>query len=222
MWDANVNLNEYVGMGVEQGRIDLFKDIIGKNILEIGYGSGNLLKYLQNQGNRVTGIDCSDQNYYTAKSKGLDGLLLKMDVSKERLPFPDGIFDAVFAFEILEHLENPIFCLHELKRIAKEDATFLISHPMPSKIQGYKEGRHAFNYPGLFEKENFDRFLMQMNFKFERYEEELYHAYYRVLNKRYNKMNILDVINLDINGFKAYSDLGWSVEIEPVKKGPHD
>jgi len=221
-WDANKSLDGYVGMGVEKGRVDMFNDIKGKNIIEFGYGSGDLLKYLETRGNKVTGVDCSSANYYTAKSKGVQGSLLKLDVSKERLPFLDGDFDVVFAFEILEHLSDPIHFLNEAKRIAKEDAIFFISHPIPSKIEGYKFGRHAFNYPGLFEKENFDRFLMQMSFKFDKYLEDSYHAFYKLFNKRYHRMNILDVINLDIDGVKHYSDLNWDIKIEPVDKGPHD
>ena len=222
MWDANQSLNGYVGMGVEAGLPELFQDIQGMNCLEIGYGSGSLLKYLQDRGNQVTGVDCSDTNFYTARGKGVNGALLKMDVSNERLPFIDGIFDAVFLFEVLEHVSNPINALQEAKRVAREDAIFIISHPMPRMIEGYKEFRHAFNYPGLFEKKHFDRFLMQLNFQYDQYREHSYHAYYRLLNKRYDRINILDAINLDINANDHYGNLNWDIELEPVEKGPHD
>jgi len=222
-FDANKDLSNYNGMGVCVGMLNLYQEVIGQHTIEIGYGNADLLKLLKERGNICTGIDASDNNYYTARSKKIDNGLLKLDVSKERLPFPDGIFDSAFAFEIIEHLENPIYALQELKRVTKQDGLFFISIPMPSKIMGYKQGRHAYCYPGLFEKKNFDRFLMQLNFKFIDYKEESYHAYYKLHNKKYDRMDIRDVVNLDIDANKLYGDLNWrDVVLEPIEKGPHD
>jgi len=53
----------------------------------------------------------------------------KIDLEKDRLPFPSNKFDIVTCFEVLEHLKNPSLALKEIKRVLKEDGTAYISVP---------------------------------------------------------------------------------------------
>ncbi len=224
MYDAKEGLKGYAGMGVNAGVPEFYEDVKNKYVLELGYGSGDLLKQLEDMQNTTVGIDASKVNYIIAREKGVKGLLLRSDLSKERLPFVDDVFDAAFCFEIIEHLENPVFCLQELARVVKKMGTIYLSIPIPEKIMGYKQGRHAYAYPGLCEKKNFDRFLMQFFFRFDDYYVEGYHAYYKVYNVKKDRMCVQDVINNDVDGNEYYGDLNWGdrVIIEPVEKGPHD
>lgn len=45
-------------------------------------------------------------------------------------PFPDGYFDLICAFEILEHLPNDTFVLQEIRRCLKPQGTVLVSFPL--------------------------------------------------------------------------------------------
>ena len=52
-----------------------------------------------------------------------------LDLSFERLPWADGSFDAVAAWEGLEHLENPHHAVREISRVLKPGGIFLLSLP---------------------------------------------------------------------------------------------
>ena len=83
----------------------------GSSLLEIGKGTGVTSWYLENQGLRVMTADHSDEKRPTVLA----------DV--RQLPFSEGSFNTVVAFQILEHLEFDSFvpCLRELARVARDN-----------------------------------------------------------------------------------------------------
>lgn len=56
------------------------------------------------------------------------------------IPFPDGCFDLVCAFDIVEHTDDDERALSELSRVAAPGATFLLSVPLhPSRWTAFDE-----------------------------------------------------------------------------------
>jgi SAM-dependent methyltransferase len=56
------------------------------------------------------------------------------------LPFPDGVFDLVCAFDIVEHVDDDDGALSELSRVTAPGATFLLSVPLhPSHWSAFDE-----------------------------------------------------------------------------------
>jgi SAM-dependent methyltransferase len=54
------------------------------------------------------------------------------------LPFPDGRFDLVCAFDILEHVEDDQQAFHELSRIARDGAAVIFSVPLdPARFSAF-------------------------------------------------------------------------------------
>jgi 2-polyprenyl-3-methyl-5-hydroxy-6-metoxy-1,4-benzoquinol methylase len=78
----------------------------GKRILEVGCGSGGLLKLLQAT-NQVVGVDASEDGIGACVSRGIEGHC--MDPSSESLPFADESFDLVICLETMEHLMSPYY-----------------------------------------------------------------------------------------------------------------
>jgi SAM-dependent methyltransferase len=47
----------------------------------------------------------------------------------EPLPFPEGSFDVVLSFQVIEHVEDPVRYLSEAKRVLTDGGTMLIATP---------------------------------------------------------------------------------------------
>jgi len=54
---------------------------------------------------------------------------LRLDISRDKLPFGDSSVDLVLLIEVIEHLLNPDFTLLEIKRILSEDGIAIIATP---------------------------------------------------------------------------------------------
>jgi len=63
------------------------------------------------------------------------------------LPFRDKVFDKIYLFDILEHLENPLLCLREAHRVAADDATVLIRFPVNANIPRVELKRIIIGFP---------------------------------------------------------------------------
>ncbi len=98
---------------LEQKRLlQLAGDVVGKRVLEIGCGDGELLRRLVSDGADVTGIDV-DQNMLTvAIAKAPNARILRANACS--LPFEADTFDLVFA--------NTVLCLVPDRNIALTEA----------------------------------------------------------------------------------------------------
>jgi SAM-dependent methyltransferase len=132
----------------------LSADSPGK-ILEVGCGDGAMLRLLAGRGMDATGVDASSTGIKRCRTLGLDAQCL--DVSSDGLPFEDNLFDTIISLETFEHLMNPYYVLQEVRRVLRPSGRFLCSVPNP--LTG-----HPYLYPGLFEYNNFRRFLEQSGF----------------------------------------------------------
>jgi glycosyltransferase involved in cell wall biosynthesis/ubiquinone/menaquinone biosynthesis C-methylase UbiE len=100
-----------------------------KVVLDAACGTGYGSHYLAEFAKEVIGIDISKEAITYAKEHyQRENIQFKaMDV--HNLEFPDKYFDAVCSFETLEHLEEPVKFVSEVKRVLKDDGIFIISTP---------------------------------------------------------------------------------------------
>lgn len=102
----------------------------GAVMLDYGAGNGLFLKKIADEGFRnLFGVDIDDYRVYADQASGLIKQYVLIDVSTERLPWPDDFFDAVTAWEVMEHLENTYFAIRELARVIKPGGYFILSMP---------------------------------------------------------------------------------------------
>lgn len=98
----------------------------GKKVLDIGCRNGALTKFFV-AGNDVLGADIDSGSLEKAKSElGIE--TMHLDLNGE-WPFQKGVFDAVVATEIIEHLYNPSQIAQKIAYVLKDDGMLVGSVP---------------------------------------------------------------------------------------------
>jgi len=65
----------------------------------------------------------------------------------ENLPFQADVFEKVYLHAILEHLDNPVKCLRESARVAKDKASFEIVIPVETRCWVWHLKHLVFEFP---------------------------------------------------------------------------
>jgi ubiquinone/menaquinone biosynthesis C-methylase UbiE len=98
-----------------------FGALRGKDVLDVGSGSGIATQLLAEAGANVTAIDLTDWAVETTRRRlaafGLEGDVLQADA--ERLPFEDARFDLVFSWGVIHHSSDMDRALAELVRVCR-------------------------------------------------------------------------------------------------------
>jgi len=97
--------------------------------LDLGCGDGSLtVKVAQILGAKhVYGVDIAEEALNEVKSKGIK--TARVDLNTDRLPFNDGEFDVVSAFEVIEHLWNTDNMISEAYRVLRTRGLFILTTP---------------------------------------------------------------------------------------------
>ena len=93
-----------------------FKSNLKLDILELGYGKGEHLRFVSKDYNQYIGID---KNNYAGKSLKVDKKLKFIKMNAESLNFPDTKFDRIIATCLVVHLKNIEKALLEWRRVLK-------------------------------------------------------------------------------------------------------
>lgn len=141
-------------------------DCANKKILEIGYGAGHMLFTLSDMGFDVYGYDASpqaterilnDTRYQAYADQGKIKILTSLN------NFTENQFDFVFAFEVLEHIEDDKAAVVQWSSLLKDDGKLIISVPAHMKSWGANDdwGGHLRRY----EKKDFTHLAPSMQIK---------------------------------------------------------
>lgn len=93
-------------------------------ILDVGAGTGATSRALQKYGH-VLAVDFSPEAVTIARGRGL--AVARMDA--RALALPDASFDLVVALDMIEHLEDDIGAVQELRRVLKPGGVLLVTVP---------------------------------------------------------------------------------------------
>jgi 2-polyprenyl-3-methyl-5-hydroxy-6-metoxy-1,4-benzoquinol methylase len=112
----------------ESFRGELGRDLAGKHLLEIGFGSGNLLAWAGEQGAILAGCEVNAQCRAAAEERGVE--LLPADLGAAVASHAER-FDLVVAFDVFEHLTLPqiVAALGHIAALLKPDGQLLLRFP---------------------------------------------------------------------------------------------
>ena len=103
------------------GRYVDFDELVDKDVLEVGCGSGIAAQMLAEAGARLTAVDLTPWAVATTRKRleafGLDAEVLEAD--GEQLPFSDDSFDLVFSWGVIHHSSDMDRALRELVRVCR-------------------------------------------------------------------------------------------------------
>lgn len=138
----------------------------GKEILEIGCATGDLLLKIKDRGAKVTGLELSDFAAEIAKQKSLNVYMGKIEEFSERLK---NHFNMAIALEVIEHVVSPTRFLRCVNGVLKKDGYLLLSTPNYGCAKKYGEGwlgfRTSFEHIWFFSVETLKKLAMKEGFR---------------------------------------------------------
>lgn len=114
-------------------------------LLDVGCALGDFVAAARDAGWDAEGVEISAFAAAEARSRGLTvrtGTL-------EQLRLPQASYDVVTLYDVIEHLEDPLATLREIRRILKPDGLLHLVTPNVGGLQARLLGRHWYHYkPG--------------------------------------------------------------------------
>jgi SAM-dependent methyltransferase len=111
----------------------------GARILDAGCGSGRNMVDLAAVGT-VTGVELSETSVALARERAAGEVIAG---SVLEMPFADGSFDLAVSLDVIEHLEDDLGALRELRRTVVPGGTLLVTVPAYSWLwSGHDEINH--------------------------------------------------------------------------------
>jgi len=108
-------LNRYLGAGAADGR----------QILDVGCGTGTMLTHLARFGD-ARGVDMDLEAVGYCHDRGLQQVTQS---GADSLPFEKDRFDVVTALDVVEHIDDDLGALREIKRVLKPGGLLLLTVP---------------------------------------------------------------------------------------------
>ena len=131
-------------------------------ILDVGCGTGANLLMLSKYGD-AEGVDISEDALAFCRERGLDKVKLG---AGEELPYEDGTFDLVTAFDVVEHMDDDLAGLSEMRRVLRPGGRVLLFVPTFMFLWGLQDD--VSNHRRRYRLSELRRVLEQAGFEIER------------------------------------------------------
>jgi ubiquinone/menaquinone biosynthesis C-methylase UbiE len=147
-------------------------------VLEVGFGSGRNLPHYPVGVERVVGIDPSGESARLARKRIARAPfpVELLPLTGERIPAPDGSFDAVVSTFTLCTIADPLAALRQMRRVlAPEGRFFFVEHgrsddPKVRRWQDRLNGAQRFLVGGCNLNRPMDQLITEAGFELERLE----------------------------------------------------
>ncbi|HLC70390.1 MAG TPA: class I SAM-dependent methyltransferase [Candidatus Nanoarchaeia archaeon] len=140
-WEKWTGLTEYTkDYHITKKRKQLFLKFLktqpaGLKVLDVGCYVGDVVHEISQLGYKGHGIDVAQKNISAAKLKYPYYTFKTADLNKDKIPFPDGYFDVIWAGDIIEHVYNTINLFSQFNRILKPNGKLVCSTPYHGKLK---------------------------------------------------------------------------------------
>jgi len=132
-WAAVYDTDGNPLIAMEEPEVDrLVGDIAGREVLDVGCGTGRHALRFAAAGARVTAIDFSEEMLRKAQAKpGAAGVRFVVHDLAEPLPFPAASFDRVVCGLVVDHIADLAGLFAELRRVCAPNGRVVVSvmHP---------------------------------------------------------------------------------------------
>ncbi|HEX5512343.1 MAG TPA: class I SAM-dependent methyltransferase [Actinomycetales bacterium] len=98
--------------------------------VDVGAAGGGNTRVLQELGWQAVPVEYGPEGAAVARSRGLPAL--RADAL--RLPLADESMDAVVAFDVLEHIEDDVTAVSEVRRVLRPGGAFLVAVPVDMRL----------------------------------------------------------------------------------------
>lgn len=190
-----------------------------KTILDIGAGTGDFLKYCQDQNFTVTGVEPNKVAREQAKEKGID-LYEKIEEILGKK------FDVITMWHVLEHVPNLYEHLEHLKNLLVEDGKLIVAVPNFKSYDAnyYKEFWAAYDVPRHlwhFSKKSISKLFSSVQLEVVKVHPMKYDSFYVSLLSEKNKTGKSNFIrafwvglksNIKASKSKEYSSLIYELK----------
>jgi ubiquinone/menaquinone biosynthesis C-methylase UbiE len=133
----------------------------GRRVLDFGSGEGYGTSALASRAASVTGVDIDPEAVAHARTKYETVLNVSFEaITDNRLPYPDGSFDVVTCFEVIEHVPDPNAVIEEIARLLSTDGVLLISTPNKAEYSDKNNFNNEYHLKEFYVEE-FREFLQE-------------------------------------------------------------
>jgi len=113
--ESNLSIPDFIDQQLDRAAAALQAYRKTNRLLDLGCGAGTFLKAARRAGWEATGLEVSARAAEHVRTQGFDVFL--GDLSSA--PCPADHFDVITAFELIEHVENPLAMLEKVKRLLR-------------------------------------------------------------------------------------------------------
>ncbi|HUM16454.1 MAG TPA: class I SAM-dependent methyltransferase [Candidatus Nitrosotalea sp.] len=119
----------------ERGRLERLRGVLGGDaalrgrLLNVGCGTGGFNVVAEEAGAHPIGVDADAEAIAICALKHDKGGGSFVRAAAERLPFPDAVFDVVYCFSAIEHVESVEETVSEMVRVARPGGQIYVHTP---------------------------------------------------------------------------------------------